>query len=148
MITSRSDSPKGWIDPGSTTGCISCSLPAAYLSATSPSPALSFHLSLGTPNCPPPTPTPTPARKLFSSSWPCLPGSNGFSFPFYVFFKKIFLFCVGVQPISHVVTVSGEQRRASAIHIHVSILPLKLPSHPGCHTYTEQISLCYIVGPR
>ena len=33
-----------------------------------------------------------------------------------------FLFYIRVQPINNVVTVSGEQQRDSAIHIHVSIL--------------------------
>ena len=44
-------------------------------------------------------------------------------------FFKNFLFCVGVQPIYNVVLVSGEQRRDSAVHINVSILPqTSLPS--------------------
>ena len=42
------------------------------------------------------------------------------------------------QPINNVVIVSGEQRRDSAIHIHVSILP-QAPSHPGCH-----VTLCRV----
>ena len=38
--------------------------------------------------------------------------------------------------------VSGGQPRDSAIHMHVStLLPFRLPRN------TEQISLCYIVGP-
>ena len=53
------------------------------------------------------------------------------SFIVFVFLLN-FLFCIGVQPVNNVVMVSGEQRRDSAIHTHVCILP-QLPSHPGCH---------------
>ena len=35
-----------------------------------------------------------------------------------------FLFCTVVQLINYVVIVSGGQQRDSAIHIHVSILPV------------------------
>ena len=35
-----------------------------------------------------------------------------------------FLFCIGAQQIYNVVTVSGEERRDSAIHTHVPILLL------------------------
>ena len=61
-------------------------------------------------------------------------------------FFKNFLFCVGVQPIYNVVLVSGEQRRDSAVHINVSILPqtplpFRLPHN------LKQSSLCYTVGP-
>ena len=34
--------------------------------------------------------------------------------------------CIRVEPINNVVTVSGEQRRDSATHIHVSILANKI----------------------
>ena len=46
-----------------------------------------------------------------------------------------------VQPIDHVVKVSVEQRRDSAIHIHVSILPPKLlilkSKFPGDETFPD-----------
>ena len=56
-----------------------------------------------------------------------------------------FLFGIWVLPINNAV-ISGEQRRDSAIHIHVSILPqtplpFRLPHN------IEQSSLCYPVGP-
>jgi len=38
------------------------------------------------------------------------------------FFTISFLVCVGVQLINSAVIVSGEQRRDSAMHIHISIL--------------------------
>ena len=37
--------------------------------------------------------------------------------------KKKKTFCIGVYSFNNVVIVSGEQRRDSTIHIHVSILP-------------------------
>ena len=42
--------------------------------------------------------------------------------PFLLYFLLNFLFYIGVQPINNVVTVSGAQRRDSAVHIYVSIL--------------------------
>ena len=48
--------------------------------------------------------------------------------------------------MNNVVIVSGEQRRDSAIHIHVSVLPqTPLPSRLPHNT--EQSSLCFTVGP-
>ena len=44
-----------------------------------------------------------------------------------------------------VVTVSGEQQRDSAIHIHVSILP-QTPLQFGLPHNIEQSSMCYTVG--
>ena len=41
--------------------------------------------------------------------------------------KKSFKFCIGVEPINNVVTVSGEQQRDPVTHIHVSILPPHSP---------------------
>ena len=39
------------------------------------------------------------------------------------------LFCIGVFPVNNAVIVPGEQRRDSAIHIHISTLPqTPLPS--------------------
>ena len=57
-----------------------------------------------------------------------------------------FLFCIGVQPINNAVTVSGEQRRDSATHMRVSVLPhTPLPARlPHC---LEQSSMCYTAGP-
>ena len=47
----------------------------------------------------------------------------------FLFFSLNSLFYTGIQPINNVVTVSGEQPRDSAMHIHVSILPqTPLPS--------------------
>ena len=46
----------------------------------------------------------------------------------------VFLSCTRVQPINNAVTVSGAQRRDSAIHTHVSTLP-RLASQPAA---TEQ----------
>ena len=59
------------------------------------------------------------------------------SFIVFVFLLN-FLFCIGVQPVNNVVMVSGEQRRDSAIHTHVCILP-QLPSHPGCHVTLSRV---------
>ena len=49
-------------------------------------------------------------------------------FRFHLFFPQTlnFLFCIRVYPVNNVVVVSGEQRRDSAIHIHVSIFPQPL----------------------
>ena len=48
--------------------------------------------------------------------------------------------------MNKVVTISGEQRRDSAVHMHVSVLPqTPLPSRPAHHL--EQSFLCYTVGP-
>ena len=63
---------------------------------------------------------------------------------FFVLFLN-FLFCIRVQLINNVVTVSSEQRRDSAIHTHVSILaqtplPSRLPYN------IKQSCLCYTVG--
>ena len=41
----------------------------------------------------------------------------------FIYYYFYFLFCFGVKPIDIVVMVSGEQRRDSARHIRVSILP-------------------------
>ena len=57
--------------------------------------------------------------------------------PFILFFFS-FLFCIVVQLMDNVVVVSGEQRRDSAIHIHVSFSP-KVPSHPGCHITLSRV---------
>ena len=45
---------------------------------------------------------------------------------------KAFLFCIGVQPISNVVIISGEQQTDSYMHICVSILP-QTPLPPRLH---------------
>ena len=60
--------------------------------------------------------------------------------------KKKKTFCIGVYSFKNVVIVSGEQRRDSTIHIHVSILPqTPLPSRLPHNT--EQSSMCYTVSP-
>ena len=61
--------------------------------------------------------------------------------PLYIFIILNFLFCIGVQLINNVVTVSGEQRRNPAIHTHVSILPSRLPPN------TERSYMCCTVDP-
>ena len=64
----------------------------------------------------------------------------------FFFFSQTpsFLFCFEVQPINNVVVVSGEQRRDSAIHIHVSILPqTPLPSRLAHNI--EPSSMCYTI---
>ena len=53
------------------------------------------------------------------------------------YFFLIFLFYIGVQPISNIVIISDGQRRDTTIYIHVSIfpqiaLPSKLP-HNNAH---------------
>ena len=63
----------------------------------------------------------------------------------YCWLFKNFLFCIGVYPINNVVIVSDEQKRDSAIHIHVSILPqppflARLPHN------IEQSSMSYTLG--
>ena len=65
---------------------------------------------------------------------------------FLFFFLTPKTFCIGVQQLTMFMIVSGEQRRDSAIHIHISILPqialpFRLPHH------TEQSPLCSTVGP-
>ena len=45
-----------------------------------------------------------------------------------LFFHFNFLFYFGIYLINNIVTVSSEQQRDSAIHIHVSILPQTAPS--------------------
>ena len=59
--------------------------------------------------------------------------ANGYPLQFSFFLTLHFLFCTGVAMINQVVVVSGEQRRDSATHTHVSIL-LQIPSHPGSHS--------------
>ena len=49
-----------------------------------------------------------------------------------------FLFCIGIQSINNVVTVSGVWGRDSDIHRHVSFLP-QPPSHPGCHIMLSRV---------
>ena len=50
--------------------------------------------------------------------------------PTLCFLFFFFLFCIGVQLINKVVTVSSEQLMNSAIHSKYPFFP-KLPSHPG-----------------
>ena len=65
--------------------------------------------------------------------------------PFYSFIFN-FLFCIGLQPINNVVRVSVEQKKDSAIHIHISILP-QIPLSSRLPYNTDQICLWKIVGP-
>ena len=60
------------------------------------------------------------------------------------FFFLTFYVVLGVQPVNNVVTVSGEQQRYSAIHIHVSILPQTLLSS-RLPDNIEQSSMCYTI---
>ena len=64
--------------------------------------------------------------------------------PFIIFLR--FLFCIGVQLVDNVVLVSGEQRRDSAIHIHVSNLP-QSPFPSRLPHDIEQSSIRSRVGP-
>ena len=66
-----------------------------------------------------------------------------FSFSFLFFFFS-FLFYIAVEPINNVVMVPDEQRRDSAIRIHVPILP-QTPFPSRLPLRTEQSSLCYTV---
>ena len=52
---------------------------------------------------------------------------------FFFFYTLNFSFCIGLQPINSIVVVSGEQRRDSATHIHVSTLQTPLPSRLTAH---------------
>ena len=66
--------------------------------------------------------------------------------PLFFYFFLNFLFCIGVQLINNVVSVSGVQQSNSVIHIHISILlqilfPFRLLQN------TEQSSPYYTVGP-
>ena len=67
-------------------------------------------------------------------------------FRFHLFFPQTlnFLFCIRVYTVNNVVVVSGEQRRDSAIHIHVSILP-QVPFSFRLPHNIEQSSLCCTV---
>ena len=90
-----------------------------------------------------------------SKRWCLLQGDDPSTVPsnlsscFSVFFVCLFvyfLFCIGVMVINNVVIASGEQRRDSAIHIHVSILPQTLLPSRLPHNI-KQGSLCYSVSP-
>ena len=64
----------------------------------------------------------------------------------FCFYFVNFLFCFGVQPVNNIVIVSGEQKRDSVMHMHVSTLPqTPLPSRLPLNI--EQSSICYTVGP-
>ena len=72
----------------------------------------------------------------------------GFFFFLWIpFFKKTFYFALGYSRLTNnAVTVSGEQWRDSAIHIHVPILP-QTPIPSRLPHDIEQGSMCYTVGP-
>ena len=53
-----------------------------------------------------------------------------------------FLFCIGVYPLKNVVIVLGGQQRNSAIHEHVSILPLTPLYHITLVCYGNIGMLC------
>ena len=57
-----------------------------------------------------------------------------------------FLFGIRVQLINNVVIISDEQRRDSAIYIHVSIL-LQTPLPSSLPQNIEKSPMCYTVGP-
>ena len=40
---------------------------------------------------------------------------------FYFFSLLSFLFCIGIEPVNNVVTVSGRQQRGSAIHTQIHV---------------------------
>ena len=56
------------------------------------------------------------------------------------------LFCIGVQLINNVVTVSGERGRNQA-YIYIYPFSLKLPSHPGCRKTLSRVPCAIAVGP-
>ena len=61
----------------------------------------------------------------------------------FYFFSLNLLFCVRIYLINHVVVISGEQWRDSAIHIHVSILPqTPLLSRLAHNSWAEFHVLC------
>ena len=63
----------------------------------------------------------------------------------YFTFKKTFYFVLGCNRLANnVVIVSGEQRRDSAIYMHVSTLPQTSSSRLTQNI--EQSSMCYTVG--
>ena len=81
-----------------------------------------------------------------SRSLPFITASHGSQHIVLTICYQVPIFCTAVEPINNVVRVSGEQRRDSATHIHVSILsqiplPSRLPHN------TEQNSMCCTVGP-
>ena len=61
----------------------------------------------------------------------------------YLLLCETFYFVLGYSRLTNNATAaSGGQQRDSVLHSHVPILP-QLLSRPGCHTITEQSSLCY-----
>ena len=67
------------------------------------------------------------------------------AFLFFSLLKRLILYWHIVN--NSVLIVSGEQRRDSAIHIHVCILP-QTPSHPGCHITLSRVPCAiYTVTP-
>ena len=52
--------------------------------------------------------------------------------------KRLVFFAFFFFTLLFVITVSGEQRRDSAIHIHVSMLP-QTPLCPGCHVTLSRV---------
>ena len=87
-----------------------------------------------------------PFPSIFTAPLPLSTGNHSFFFHFN-FFLTPKPFCIGVYPISNIVEVSGEQRRDSAVHIHISILPqTPLPSRLPCNI--KQSSMCSTWTPR
>ena len=67
-------------------------------------------------------------------------GILAFGCPSHYFWKKKKKpLCIGVQMIYNAVIASGEQRRDSATHIHVSVLPQTPHFSPGCHTTLNRV---------
>ena len=67
-------------------------------------------------------------------TWPHALDTWTFTMLYMSFKKKRVYFVLGYSQLANnVVVVSGELRRDSATHGHVSILPQTLPSHPGGH---------------
>ena len=60
--------------------------------------------------------------------------------------KRFLTFYIVMDYNRLTVTVSGGQKKDSAIHIHVSIVP-QTPFPSGLPHNTEQRSLCHTVGP-
>ena len=63
-----------------------------------------------------------------------------------MWFLKLYFVLEYRQLTNNVVRVSGRQKKDSAIHIHVSILP-QTPLPPRLPNNIKQSSLCYTVAP-
>ena len=78
-------------------------------------------------------------RRLWEMLFICISPFTFIHRVFFFFFPLSFYFVLRYCQLTHsVVIVSGEQRRDSSIHIHVSILPKPL-SNSGCHVTLSKV---------